>query len=336
MTKKEEWLAGTRSAVPIMLGYVPVGIAYGVMARQAGLNTWQTVLMSLTVYGGASEMMAAGMVAQGAAVLTIVLTTFILNLRHIIMSTCVFNQMQGGRLPVRMLAAFGVTDETFAVYTTTANAPRTPRYFFSMALCSYLSWALGSWLGAIATGLLPPLITAALGISLYAMFIGLLMPGLHGNGRLAALVVLTALCNTVLCNVVQLDSGWSMILSTLGCAALGSFFVTPNAVGEEAQVLNFGMRPLLPPCAGLFDGRTRLSARMNNDPPIMTTALVFPGVFMDANPVLGGGCRGRWSGGLAGCRCGGRALVQGSGMLGVWLWSAVGDQLLRQFSQVIK
>lgn len=192
MTKKEEWLAGTRSAVPIMLGYVPVGIAYGVMARQAGLNTWQTVLMSLTVYGGASEMMAAGMVAQGAAVLTIVLTTFILNLRHIIMSTCVFNQMQGGRLPVRMLAAFGVTDETFAVYTT-----------------------------------------AALGISLYAMFIGLLMPGLHGNGRLAALVVLTALCNTVLCNVVQLDSGWSMILSTLGCAALGSFFVTPNAAGEE-------------------------------------------------------------------------------------------------------
>lgn len=127
MTKKEEWLAGTRSAVPIMLGYVPVGIAYGVMARQAGLNTWQTVLMSLTVYGGASEMMAAGMVAQGAAVLTIVLTTFILNLRHIIMSTCVFNQMQGGRLPVRMLAAFGVTDETFAVYTTTANTPRTPR-----------------------------------------------------------------------------------------------------------------------------------------------------------------------------------------------------------------
>ena len=220
MTKKEEWLAGTRSAVPIMLGYVPVGIAYGVMARQAGLNTWQTVLMSLTVYGGASEMMAAGMVAQGAAVLTIVLTTFILNLRHIIMSTCVFNQMQGGRLPVRMLAAFGVTDETFAVYTTTANVPRTPR-------------ALGSWLGAIATGLLPPLITAALGISLYAMFIGLLMPGLHGNGRLAALVVLTALCNTVLCNVVQLDSGWSMILSTLGCAALGSFFVTPNAAGEE-------------------------------------------------------------------------------------------------------
>ena len=59
------------------------------------------------------------------------------------------------------------------------------------------------------------------------------MPGLHGNGRLAALVVLTALCNTVLCNVVQLDSGWSMILSTLGCAALGSFFVTPNVAGEE-------------------------------------------------------------------------------------------------------
>lgn len=235
MTHKEEWLAGARSAVPIVLGYIPVGIAYGVMARQAGMSIWQTVLMSLTVYGGASEMMAAGMVAQGAAILTVVLTTFILNLRHIIMSTCVFSRMQGGRLPVRMLAAFGVTDETFAVYTTTPEAPRTPRYFFSMALCSYLSWALGSWIGAVATGLLPPLITAALGISLYAMFIGLLMPGLHGNGMLAALVVLTALCNTILCNVVHMDSGWAMIASTLGCAALGSFFVTPNTAEEKPE-----------------------------------------------------------------------------------------------------
>lgn len=143
-----------------MLGYVPVGIAYGVMARQAGLNTWQTVLMSLTVYGGASEMMAAGMVAQGAAVLTIVLTTFILNLRHIIMSTCVFNQMQSGRLPVRMLAALALRTKPLPC-TPPRPTPRTPRYFFSMALCSYLSWALGSWLGTIATGLLPPLITAA-------------------------------------------------------------------------------------------------------------------------------------------------------------------------------
>ena len=160
MTKKEEWLAGTRSAVPIMLGYVPVGIAYGVMARQAGLNTWQTVLMSLTVYGGASEMMAAGMVAQGAAVLTIVLTTFILNLRHIIMSTCVFNQMQGGRLPVRMLALWRYGRNLCRVHHHGQRPAHAAVLFFHGGSAPIFPgrWAAG-W-GAIATGLLPPLITA--------------------------------------------------------------------------------------------------------------------------------------------------------------------------------
>lgn len=180
--------AGVRAAVPIMLGYVPVGIAYGVMARQAGMSVWQTVLMSLTVYGGASEMMAAGMVAQEAAVAAIVLTTFVLNLRHIMMSACVFERMEGGSRPARLLAAFGVTDESFAVYTTMPGAPRSPAFFGAMALSAYLSWAAGSWLGAVANDFLPPALTAALGISLYAMFIGLLLPGLRGNGWLAALV----------------------------------------------------------------------------------------------------------------------------------------------------
>lgn len=229
--RRAEALAGAHGALPIVMGYVPVAVAYGVMARQAGLSVWQTVLMSLTVYGGASEMMAAGMVAQGAGVLAIVLTTFVLNLRHIIMSTCVFDRMQGGRLPVRLLAAFGITDETFAVYTTTPNAPRTPGYFLAMAVCSYLSWALGSWLGAAATDLFPPLVTAALGIALYAMFIGLLVPGLRGNGRLAALVVFTAVCNTLLCNAAGMSSSTAMMVSTLACAGIGSLFVRLD--GEE-------------------------------------------------------------------------------------------------------
>lgn len=121
--------------------------------------------------------MAAGMVAQGAAVLTIVLD-------NIYPEPAAYHheyprvQPDAGRTVARAVCwplwRYG---RTFAVHQSSANAPRTPRYFFSMALCSYLSWALGSWLGAIATGLLPPLITAALGISLVALAsIGLPMP----------------------------------------------------------------------------------------------------------------------------------------------------------------
>ena len=221
--KRELLLDGVRAGLPIMLGYVPIGIAYAVMARQAGLTVGQTCLMSITVYAGASQMMAAGMLAEHGAFLAIVLATFVLNLRHIIMSTCVMHRMEPTSLPLRLLAAFGVTDESFALFTTGTGKSRSVFFFLGIHAAIYLSWNLGTLLGALAMDLLPPLLTASLGISLYAMFISILTPDLPGNGKLALLVLLTALCNTLLCRVIA--SSWALIVSTLLCAFVGSFFV---------------------------------------------------------------------------------------------------------------
>lgn len=225
MTEKirELLLSGVKTGLPIMLGYVPIGIAYAVMARQAGLTVGQTCLMSLTVYAGASQMMAAGMLADHGAFLAIVLATFVLNLRHIIMSTCVMHRMEPTSLPLRLLAAFGVTDESFALFTTGTGKSRSVFFFLGIHAAIYLSWNLGTLLGALAMDLLPPILTASLGVSLYAMFISILMPDLPGNGKLALLVLLTALCNTLLCRVMA--ASWALIVSTLLCAFVGSFFV---------------------------------------------------------------------------------------------------------------
>ena len=214
---------GARLGIPVILGYIPVGIAYALIARQAGFSVLETCMMSVFVYAGASEMMAAGMYAQGAGIAAIVLATFILNLRHFIMSACVMNGMRSEKLAFKELAAFGVTDEVFAIYTTQKKLERPGLVFLGMALISYLSWNLGTVIGAVASDFLPALLTAALGIAMYAMFIALLMPSLHGNGRLALLVVFTAAVNTLLSRF--LDSGWALIASTLAGAAAGVFFV---------------------------------------------------------------------------------------------------------------
>ncbi len=253
MTEKNRALftAGVRAGLPIMLGYVPIGIAFAVMARQAGLSVGQTCLMSLTVYAGASQMMAAGMLAHHGAFLAIVLATFVLNLRHIIMSTCVMHRMEPAPLSLRLLAAFGVTDESFALFTTGTGKSRSVFFFLGIHIAIYLSWnlgtllgalamdllppiltaSLGTLLGALAMDLLPPILTASLGVSLYAMFVSILMPDLPGNGKLALLVLLTAVCSTLFSRVMA--SSWALIVSTLLCAFAGSFFVE---LKEEADV----------------------------------------------------------------------------------------------------
>ncbi|MDE7302931.1 MAG: AzlC family ABC transporter permease [Oscillospiraceae bacterium] len=215
--------AGMKSGIPIIFGFIPVGIAYAIMARHAGFSAAETVFMSAAVFAGASQMMAVGMYAQGASVVALILTTFILNLRHLIMSTCIMNKMRSEKNSMKLLAAFGVTDESFAVFTTEKQENCTMSYFLGLISVTYLSWVTGSAIGAFASDFLPTILTASLGIALYAMFIALLMPNLKHNFRLGLLAAFTAVMNTVLSRFIA--SSWAMIASTLICAAIGVFFV---------------------------------------------------------------------------------------------------------------
>ncbi|MBQ3483002.1 MAG: AzlC family ABC transporter permease [Clostridia bacterium] len=229
-TRKKQYLQGLRAGVPVIFGFVPVGIAYAIMARRAGFSVLETVYMSLSVFAGASQMMAVGLYVQGAGILAMILATFIINLRHVIMGTCIMEKMPPTRPWMRWLLGFGVTDEAFAIFTTEKREKRTPWYFLGLTAVTYASWVAGSAVGAVVSDLLPDILTASLGIALYAMFIGLLVPGLTRNGRLALLVVFTAVVNTFLSRVM--DSNWALIVSTLASAALGVFFVD---LGEETE-----------------------------------------------------------------------------------------------------
>ncbi len=229
---KTRYLTGMRAGLPVILGFVPVGIAYAIMARQAGFSVLETCGMSLAVFAGASQMMAVGMYEQGAGLIAMIIATFILNLRHLIMSTCVMNQMQDGSIKSRLLAAFGVTDESFAIFTTERRENNYLMYFLGLITVTYTSWNVGTLIGAVASDFLPAIVTASLGIALYAMFIGLLFPSLPGNWRLLLLVVLTAVCNTILTQFIQ--SSWALIISTLLCALIGIFFVELD--GEQEDV----------------------------------------------------------------------------------------------------
>lgn len=232
--RKKSYLAGARAGIPVLFGFVPVGIAYAIMARQAGFTALQTCAMSLTVFAGASQMMAVGMYAQGAGLAAMILATFILNLRHLIMSVCVMNPLRAAPVGLKLLAAFGVTDESFAIFTT-QKEERSIAYFLGLITVTYGSWNLGAVLGVVASDLLPPILAASFAVGLYAMFIALLTPNLRGNWRLGVLVVLTGVCNCLLTQ--WMESSWALIVSALAGAFAGVFFVELDGEkeGEHGQ-----------------------------------------------------------------------------------------------------
>lgn len=218
----KKFIVGARASIPIAFGFIPVGIAYALLAKQAGLTSLQTCLMSLGVFAGAAQIMAVGMISQGALLSLIILATFILNLRHFIMSTCIMKKLKSVSLPKKMIAAFGITDETFSVFTS-LKQETSFRFFLGLMLGSYLSWNLGTWLGVLFSDFMPVKLSASFGIALYALFIALLIPSLSKNQSLGLLSIGSALINALFS--LFLSSSTALILSTLIGAWIGTFFI---------------------------------------------------------------------------------------------------------------
>jgi len=170
---------GLRASLPVVAGYVPAAVAFGVAARGAGLSTAETVLMSLVVYSGASQFAIVGLVAAGGSWLVTAGTALVLGARHVLYGPALAPNLRlraGGRAA---LAAFGLTDEVFAVASERlAREPAGFGWLFGLEAGAYVSWAFGSWLGAAAgeamVGALPVL-APALSFALPALFVALLV-----------------------------------------------------------------------------------------------------------------------------------------------------------------
>ena len=115
---KTSILQGLSAAWPICLGYIPIGLAFGVLAQKAGLYPIEIALMSVLVFAGSAQFIAVSMLSAGAGAIPIIITTFAVNLRHLLMSSSLAVFLGDATTRKLTLFAYGITDESFAVNHT--------------------------------------------------------------------------------------------------------------------------------------------------------------------------------------------------------------------------
>ena len=225
----KSFLYGMKKSIPVFFGFLPVAITFAIMAMGSGFRWYEVVGMSVFVFAGASQIMAVGMIGAGATAVSVIIATFVLNLRHLIMSTCNFRRIQIKNLILKMLAALSVTDEGFALINTEQEDRCDVPYVFGIITLTYLSWIFGTVVGVVANNVLPELISDSFGIALYALFIALVTPDVKKSLRLLLVVLLTATLNVFFS--LFLPQSWAIIASTLVGAGIGVFFVGDEDVG---------------------------------------------------------------------------------------------------------
>ncbi|MBO8415269.1 MAG: AzlC family ABC transporter permease [Proteobacteria bacterium] len=234
MSAAKLFLTGMRHGIPVVFGYVPVGIAYGVSALEAGFSPFETILMSVMVYSGSGQVLGVSMTAQGASLAAIMIATFLINFRYFIMSACIFNRLPRLGVLGRICGSWCVVDETFAIFTTAPSKLAKGFYLAGLICLTYSSWIAGAVIGVAAHSLLPAWVSAGLGIALYALFIAIVMPGCKRNLKIGLLVLLCILVNCLLSSII--DGSWAIVLSTLGCAAIGAVFIKDTkGTGQKPQ-----------------------------------------------------------------------------------------------------
>ena len=181
---------GFVAMTPLLPGIAVFGLLYGVLARQAGLTPFQAWGMSMTVFAGASQFVAAGMWDHSAA-LTIIITTLVINLRHLLMGLSIGPYLVG--LPRRWKAAlaFWMTDESYALAITNyRQGHKGHLYFLGASLAIYLVWPVSGLVGAAAGMAVPDPARWGLDLVFPLAFLGLLATFI--TDRLSLIVALTA------------------------------------------------------------------------------------------------------------------------------------------------
>lgn len=236
--KKQQFTEGLRDGLPICLGYFSVSMAFGLTAVLSGIPAWAAVVISLTNLTSAGQFAGMNLLAVSGGMAELAMTTLIINIRYFLMSISVSQKAEekmsfGQRLAV----SFGITDEIFAVSMQHRGELGTS-YMAGLILTPVLGWTLGTLTGAVATSVMPPILSNAFGIALYGMFIAIIVPPAREHRNILFAVILSIAASAAcryLPVIRELSSGWTIILITVVVCLLGAWLFPLKENGEEMQ-----------------------------------------------------------------------------------------------------
>lgn len=220
-----DWKRGLRKGIPIALGYLSVSFTFGVKAVNGGIPVWAVILISLTNLTSAGQFAGTTLIIAGSTYVEIALTTFVINIRYMLMSLALSQKLQRGTDRRQCcLFGFGITDEVFAVASGEAGR-LSASYMYGLILLPIVGWTAGTALGAVASDLMPAALASAMELGLYAMFIAIIIPPAKKSLAVALVVSLAAGFSCILYYIPVfscISVGFQVIIATVLAAAAGA------------------------------------------------------------------------------------------------------------------
>lgn len=231
---KKDFYRGLKRGLPIAIGYIPVSFSFGLMAVSSGIPLWLAVFISMSNLTSAGQFAGTRLILAGGGYFEIALTTFVINIRYMLMSLSLSQKLSGSfTLPQRLAASFGVTDE---IFTMASIEPGRLTFPFMAGLIAgpFLGWSAGTLLGGLICAALPEAVSSAMGIALYGMFIAIIIPPARKSQAVVVILTISVAVSCILFYVPvfrAISSGFRVIIATVIGASAGALLYP----AEEAE-----------------------------------------------------------------------------------------------------
>ncbi|MCI2048754.1 MAG: AzlC family ABC transporter permease [Lachnospiraceae bacterium] len=226
---------GLVDGIPIALGYAAVAFTLGIAARNAGFTALQGYLMSLGMRASAGEYAAILLIGSGAGIVEMVCTTLVINLRYFLMS-CSLSQKLKPDTPLwqRFLLAICITDEIFGI-SSAVPGMLNPAYSYGALLVAGIGWDFATAGGILVGSILPLRLSSALSVSLYGMFLAIIIPPMRKSRFMTGLVAVSMAASWIFTEAPflrDISSGFRVIILTVGIAGAAAV-IHPLHEGEK-------------------------------------------------------------------------------------------------------
>lgn len=234
MTEVNSFKKGLKDGIPVCLGYFSVAFAFGIFAVENGLTVFQATVISLTNLTSAGQL-AGVPIITGGTLPELALSQLIINSRYSLMSVSLSQKFSHKvKLKDKLLISYANTDEIFAV-AISQKGEIGKKYMLGLMLLPILGWTSGTLIGAVAGNILPPMVTAALGLAIYGMFVAIVVPAAKKE-KATALCVAIAIALSCAFKYIPLltkvPTGFTVIICSVIAAAILAV-VAPIKTEEE-------------------------------------------------------------------------------------------------------
>ncbi|BFT66705.1 AzlC family ABC transporter permease [Parvimonas sp. KA00067] len=234
-SKQNDYMLGVRHSIPILIGYIPSAITFGILCNTSTAGLVHAFLSSFVLYSGAAQFMLVGFIMSGVPILGIAISVFLLNSRLFLMSASLGATVDKVNHLAFPIVGWLLTDESFSILSFNKDKVNT-KFALGVQIPPYFVWGIFTIVGYYIGDFLPMYLKASFSMGLLGLFVAILVPNVKKHMVTIRVVIATGIIYSIIYYTNLFPMGWDIVVSIILSSIVGIFLIGDETLEDKEEI----------------------------------------------------------------------------------------------------